>query len=151
MTLLGIVHVMARLINRKRLEFWVLWLRPTLEECLRSSFLRTNLDWFEANWILVLDCMLVLSLIIGSPNQELSLQHCLSVWTNWFSLENRCHVGLASICHFLVLDSRLKALGTNLKLSTNKIAWIHSSLDHGPSSKVALRFQGMHNIWGNCK
>ncbi len=32
-----------------------------------------------------------------------------------------------------------KGLGTNLKLSTNKIAWIHWSLDLGHSSKVALR------------
>jgi hypothetical protein len=61
------------------------------------------------------------------------------VWTNWFSLQNRCHVGLASICHFLVLDPHSKGLGTNLKLSTNKIAWIHWSLDLGPLSKVALR------------
>jgi hypothetical protein len=32
----------------------------------------------------------------------------------------------------------LKGLGTNLKLSTNKIAWIHWSLDLGPLSKVSL-------------
>ncbi len=32
-----------------------------------------------------------------------------------------------------------KGLGTNLKLPTNKIAWIHWSLDLGHSSKVALR------------
>jgi hypothetical protein len=37
-----------------------------------SNFLGTNLDWFEANWILGLDCTLVPSLILGSPNQELS-------------------------------------------------------------------------------
>jgi hypothetical protein len=29
-------------------------------------------------------------------------------------------------------------VGTNLKLSNDKIAWIHSCLDLGPSSKVAL-------------
>jgi hypothetical protein len=34
-----------------------------------------------------------------------------------------------------------KGLGTNLKLSTNKIAWIHWSLDLGPSSEVTLRVQ----------
>jgi len=32
----------------------------------------------------------------------------------------------------------LKGLGTNLKLFTSKIAWIHWSLDFGPSSEVAL-------------
>jgi hypothetical protein len=33
-------------------------------------------------------------------------------WTNWFSLQNMSQVGLASICHFLVLDPHLKALGS---------------------------------------
>jgi hypothetical protein len=46
--------------------------RPTLDKCPGSNFLRTNLDWFEANWILELGCTLVPSLILGSPNQELS-------------------------------------------------------------------------------
>jgi len=46
--------------------------RPTLDEGPGSNFLGTNLDWFEANWILELDCTLVPSLILGSPNQELS-------------------------------------------------------------------------------
>jgi hypothetical protein len=36
------------------------------------------------------------------------------------------------------LGASSKGLGTNLKLSTNKITWIHWSLDLGPSSKVAL-------------
>jgi hypothetical protein len=45
---------------------------PTLEEGPGSNFLGTNLDWFEANWILELDSTLVPSLILGSPNQELS-------------------------------------------------------------------------------
>jgi hypothetical protein len=34
-----------------------------------------------------------------------------------------------------------KDLGTSLKLSTNKIAWIHWSLDLGTLSKVTLRFK----------
>ncbi len=42
-------------------------LRPTLDEGPGS-----NLDWFEANWILELECTLVPSLILGSSNQELS-------------------------------------------------------------------------------
>jgi hypothetical protein len=46
--------------------------RPTLDKGPGSNFLRTNLDWFEANWILELDSNLVPSLILGSPNQELS-------------------------------------------------------------------------------
>jgi hypothetical protein len=46
------------------------YLRPTLDEGLWSNFLRTNLDWFEANWILELDYTLVPSLILGSSNQE---------------------------------------------------------------------------------
>jgi hypothetical protein len=44
----------------------------TLDEGPGSNFLGTNLDWFEANWILELNYTLVPSLILGSPNQELS-------------------------------------------------------------------------------
>jgi hypothetical protein len=40
-----------------------------------------------------------------------------------------------------------KGIGTNLKLSTNKIAWIHWSLDLGPSSKVALSFTTCFSIF----
>jgi hypothetical protein len=47
-------------------------LRHTLDEGPRSKFLGTNLDRFEANWILELDYTLVPSLILDSPNQELS-------------------------------------------------------------------------------
>ncbi len=47
-------------------------LRPTLDEGPGSNLLGTNLDRFEANWILELDYTLVPSLILGSPNQELS-------------------------------------------------------------------------------
>jgi hypothetical protein len=50
-----------------------------------------------------------------------------------------CHVGLASICHFLVLGPHLMAISPYLWLSTNRIArfhWIldlrHSSKGHGP-------------------
>ncbi len=39
---------------------------------------------------------------------------------------------------FFGLGPLSKGLGTNLKLSTNKISWIHWSLDLGPSSEVAL-------------
>jgi hypothetical protein len=41
---------------------------PTLDQGPGSNFLGTNLDWFEANWILELDYTLVPSLILGSPN-----------------------------------------------------------------------------------
>jgi hypothetical protein len=93
-------------VNMKRL-----YLRPILDEGPGSNFLGNNLDWFEENWILEWDCTLVPSRILGSPNQELSSYHCFLVRTNWFSLQNRCHAGLASICHFLVSDPCLKALG----------------------------------------
>jgi hypothetical protein len=48
------------------------WFRPALDEGPGSNFLETNLDWFEANWILELDYTLVPGLILGSSNQELS-------------------------------------------------------------------------------
>jgi hypothetical protein len=49
-----------------------------------------------------------------------------------------CHVGLAWICHFLVLDPYLKAIESNLWLSSNRIALFHLTWDLEPSSKVAL-------------
>jgi len=102
-------------------------LGPTLDEGPGSNFLGTNLDSCEANWILELECTRVLSLILGSPNQELSFNHCLLVWTNWFFLQHRCHISLN--LPLFGLGPSSKGLGTNSKLSTNKIAWIHWSLD----------------------
>jgi hypothetical protein len=49
-----------------------------------------------------------------------------------------CHVGLALICHFLVLDPHLKTMGPNLWLSFNRIALFHWTPDFGSSSKVAF-------------
>jgi len=97
-----------------------------------SSFLGTNLDRFEPNWILELDCTLVPSLILGSSNQKLSFSHCFLVWNNRFSLQNSCHIDLASIWNFFGLWPSFKGVRNNLKLSTNKIAWIHWTLDLGP-------------------
>jgi hypothetical protein len=48
------------------------FLTPTLGEGPGSNFLGANFDSFEANWILELGYTLVPSLILGSPNQELS-------------------------------------------------------------------------------
>jgi hypothetical protein len=39
-----------------------------------------------------------------------------------------------------------KGVGTNLNLLTNRIAWIHGSLDLGPSSKVTLSFTTCFSI-----
>jgi hypothetical protein len=47
-------------------------IRPTLDKGTRSNFLRTNLYWFEANWILELDCTLVPSLDFDFPKHDLS-------------------------------------------------------------------------------
>jgi hypothetical protein len=51
--------------KRPTLDLVYVLIRPTLEEGPRSNFLGTN-------WILELDYTLVPSLILGSPNQELS-------------------------------------------------------------------------------
>ncbi len=58
--------------------------------------------------------------------------------TNWFSPQNRCHISLN--LPLFGLGPTSKGLGTDLKLLTYNIAWIHQSLDPGPSSKVALSF-----------
>ncbi len=64
--------------------------RPTLDGNPKSKFIGTNLDLFEASWILELEHVLNLSLHLGSPNHELlkPLNLFFLVWTNWFSLQN---------------------------------------------------------------
>ncbi len=60
------------------------------------------------------------------------------VWTNWFSLQKvPCRFSLNLL--LFGLRPSCKGLGTNLKLSTNKIAWICWSLNLGPLSKVTFR------------
>jgi hypothetical protein len=80
----------------------------------RSKFVGTNLDSFETNWTLELDLALDLSMRFGSSNRELSF------WAPFFFggglnqlifPRKWCHVGLALICHFLVVDPHLKAMG----------------------------------------
>ncbi len=50
------------------------WVRLTLDRGPGPEFLGTNLDSFEANWILELDPALDSSLHLSSPNHELSLK-----------------------------------------------------------------------------
>ncbi len=65
---------------------------PTLDGCTGSKFLGTNLNSFEANWILELDLALDPSLHLGSSNHELSfLAFFFWVETNWFSLQNESY------------------------------------------------------------
>ncbi len=116
-----------------------IYLSPTLDEGPGSKFIGTNLDSFEANWILELDPRLYPSLHLGSPNSELSLKlfSFSLVWTNWFSLQN-------GICRFSLdlplfgLGPSSKGCGSNLWLPTNRIALFHWTLDLQPSSKVAF-------------
>ncbi len=71
------------------------------------NFLEINLDLFEANWILELDCTLATRLV----SQLGALLLALFFGPNpLIFLPKRCHVSLISICHFLVLDLHLKAL-----------------------------------------
>jgi hypothetical protein len=107
-------------------------LRPTLDKGPGSNFLRTNLDWFEANWILESDYTLVPSLILGSPNQELSFLGPNQLIFPPKQVPCRFSLNLP----LMGLWPLSEGLGTNLKLSTNKIAWIHWSLD--PCLKSAL-------------
>jgi len=104
----------------------------------RSKFLGTNLDSFEANWILVLDPTLHLCLHLCSSNNELSFKFFLWVWTNWFP--KWCHVSLVQFATFWLWPS-YKDYSSNLWLSSsNRIVLFHWTLDIGPSSKVAFNF-----------
>ncbi len=69
------------------------------------------------------------------------------VQTNWFSVQKRCHVGFRFNLSLFGLGPSSKGLRTNLKLLTNKIAWIHWSLDLGPASKVALSALSSLQLW----
>jgi hypothetical protein len=110
------------------------------EQGSRVQFPRNQfgLIWSKLNpWVGLY--LLVPSLILGSPNKELSFELCFLLQTNWFSLRK-----IMPCCRFSLnlplfgLGPSSKGLGTNFKLSTIKIAWIHWSLDLGLSSKVAL-------------
>jgi hypothetical protein len=116
----------------------VLTLRPTLDKGPGSHFLGTNLDWFVANWILELDCTLVPSLILGSLKS--GALH-LGLFFGWNQLifhpkqvPCRCSLNLP----LFGFGSLFKGLGTNLKLLTNKIVWIHRVLDPRVKSPLNL-------------
>jgi hypothetical protein len=68
-----------------------------------SKFLGTN--------ALNLACILVLQ-IMSSPLSSYSWSEPID-----FPSKKRCHVGLASICHFLVLDPHLKPMVQFMALS----------------------------------
>ncbi len=75
----------------------------------RFKFLRTNLNSYEANWIFELGLALDFSLHFGFPNYEHFELFCFGL--NQLTPSNWCHVILASIYHFWILDPHLKAMG----------------------------------------
>jgi len=77
-------------------------------------------DSFEANWLLELEPTLDTSLHLGSSNHKLFIYLFIFIYfkiffrgrLNQLMLPPKwCHVDLALICHFLVLDPHLKAIG----------------------------------------
>ncbi len=113
---------------------WQMLLRPTLHGDPGSKFL-------EPNWILELDLALGPRLHLGFSNHELSFELLFCQNQSIFP-PKRCHVGLASICHLLVLDPHLKAMVPIY--DSQPIALLYFI---GPSSKVALSF--VTNFWGS--
>jgi len=111
-------------------------LRPTLHQGPGSNFLGTNLDWFEANWILswTVRWSLAWLLVLQIKNSPSSIVFWFEP-IDFLSKTGRFNFNLP----LFGLGPSFKGLGTNLKLWTNKIAWIHWSLDLGPSSKVAFK------------
>jgi hypothetical protein len=83
-------------------------LRPTLDGVERSKFLGTKLDSFDTNSILL---AFDPNLHLGSPNHELSPLSSFLGLNQFIFPPKWCTIGLASICHFLVLDPHLKAVG----------------------------------------
>jgi hypothetical protein len=89
----------------------MLWLRPTLDGVPGSKFLGTNLDPFgKLNpWVGLYPGHYLASWVLQIMSSPFEL--FFWVWTNWFFGPKWCHVGLASNCHFLVLDPHLKGMG----------------------------------------
>jgi len=87
------------------------WLRPTSRWALGSKFVWTNLDSFEANWILELDLALDLSLHLGFSNHELSFLVLLLGWNKLNILEKMVPCRFSLHLPLFVLDPHLKAMG----------------------------------------
>jgi hypothetical protein len=116
-------------------------LRHTSDRGSRVQFPRSQfgLIWSKLNpccWTVPwsLAWFLVLQISRSSPFSTI-------FWSrpNWFSLPKQVPCRFSDNLSLFGLWPSSKGLGTNLKLLTNKIAWIHWFLDLGPSSKVALR------------
>jgi hypothetical protein len=102
-------HAAQNIKTHESLHVWTILLRLTLDEGWGSNFLRTNLDWFEASWILSWTIPWSLAWFLVLQIRSSPFGRVFLVQTKWFSLHNRCHVRLASICNFLGLHPRLKA------------------------------------------
>jgi hypothetical protein len=101
------------------------WLKPISKWDLGSKFVWTNLDSFEANWILELDHAVDLSLHLGSSNHELSFLVLVLGWNklNFPQKMVPCRFNL-HLPLFGLGPSR-KGNGSNLWISSNKIALFH--------------------------
>jgi len=129
----AMMEVMARAMEC----VWTSMLRPTLD-----GVQGPNLDSFESNWILVLDP----SLHLGSFKSWDLLFSSFFGWNQLIFLPKCCHVNLALICCFSVLDSHLKAVGPIYSLSSNRIALFFFDPGSSSSFKVALRREDMKKM-----
>jgi hypothetical protein len=131
-----------------RMHWWRLWLelwsgvytsmlRPTLD-----GVQGPNLDSFESNWIIVLDP----SLHLGSFKSWALLFSSFFGSNQLIFLPKCCHVNLALICRFLVLDSHLKDVGPIYSLSSNRIVLFFFDPGWRSSSKVTLRKEDMKKM-----
>jgi hypothetical protein len=119
--------------------FFHLLFRPTLERGSMVQFPRNPIwDWFEANWILEL-----YSTLVPKPDSWFSKSEALLL-ALFFGLNQLIFPPQQVPFRFSInlplfaLGPLSKGIGTNFKLSANKIAWIHWSVDLRPSSKVAF-------------
>jgi len=76
-----------------------------------SKFVETNLDSFEANWILELEPALDPSSHLGFKSWTDSFSSFPFGWNQLIFPPKCCRVGLASVYDFLVFDPHLKVLG----------------------------------------
>ncbi len=107
-----------------------------------SKFLRTNLEWFEANWILELNSALDPSLHLSSSTPESSLLALCVFQFKPIDLPSKmvpCRFSLD--LSLLGLGASSKNHGSDIWPSYNRIALCHWTSEHGLSSQVALRWQ----------
>jgi hypothetical protein len=114
------------------------------------KLLGTNMDSFEANWVLELELALDPSLHLGSPNHELSFLRSFFFFggLNWLNLAKMLPCRFSLDLPLIGLGPSSKGHGSNFLLWANRTALFYWTLDLRRMSKAALSVCGRHLTLG---